>query len=73
MISNMRGVTWRDANDALIAEYAKNFPETTVIDWRKISSGHPEYFGPDGVHLVPDGITAYVGAIMSVLNTDLIK
>ena len=64
---------WRDANDALIEEYAKNFPETTVVDWRKISSGHPEYFGPDGVHLVPDGITAYVGAIMSVLNTDIIK
>ncbi len=64
---------WRDANDALIEEYAKNFPGTTVVDWRKISSGHPEYFGPDGVHLVPDGITAYVGAIMSVLNTDLIK
>ncbi len=64
---------WRDANDSLIEEYAKLYPQTAVIDWRKISSGHPEYFGPDGVHLVPDGITAYVGAIMSVLKTDLIK
>lgn len=64
---------WRDANDALIEEYAKKYPQTTVIDWREISRGHPEYFGPDGVHLVPDGITAYVGAIMSVLNTEPIK
>lgn len=64
---------WRDANDALIEEYAKKYPQTTVIDWREISRGHPEYFGPDGVHLVPDGITAYVGAIMSVLNTAPIK
>jgi len=64
---------WRDANDALIEEYAKKYTQTTVIDWQKISTGHPEYFGPDGVHLVPDGITAYVGAILSVLNTDLIK
>ena len=62
---------WRNANDTLIEEYAKNYPQTTVIDWQKISMGHPEYFGPDGVHLVPDGITAYVGAIMSVLNTAL--
>lgn len=64
---------WRDANDALIEEFAKKYTQTSVIDWRKISIGHPEYFGPDGVHLVPDGITAYVDAIMSVLNTDLIK
>lgn len=64
---------WRDANDALIEEYAKKYPQATVIDWREISRGHPEYFGPDGVHLVPDGITAYVGAIMSVLNTEPIK
>lgn len=64
---------WRDANDALIEEYAKKYPQATVIDWREISRDHPEYFGPDGVHLVPDGITAYVGAIMSVLNMELIK
>ena len=64
---------WRDANDALIEEFAKKYSQTTVIDWRNISTGHPEYFGPDGVHLVPDGITAYVSAILAVLNTDLIK
>jgi hypothetical protein len=64
---------WRDANDALIAKYAKQYPQTSVIDWREISHGHPEYFGPDGVHLVPDGITAYVDAILSVLNTEAIK
>lgn len=64
---------WRDANDALIEEFSKKYPQTTVIDWREISQGHPEYFGPDGVHLVPDGVTAYVGAILSALNMQLIK
>ena len=64
---------WRDANDALIEEFAKKYPQMTVVDWRKISSGHPEYFGPDGVHLVPDGIAVYVSAILSVLNMNLIK
>lgn len=64
---------WRDANDALMEEFAKKYTQASVIDWRKISSGHPEYFGPDGVHLVPDGVTAYVGAILSVLNSELIK
>jgi peptidoglycan/LPS O-acetylase OafA/YrhL len=64
---------WRDVNDSLIEEFAKKYPHTSVIDWRKISIGHPEYFGPDGVHLVPDGVTAYVDAILSVLNTDEMK
>jgi peptidoglycan/LPS O-acetylase OafA/YrhL len=64
---------WRDVNDALIDEFAKKYPQTSVIDWRKISTGHPEYFGPDGVHLVPDGVTAYVDAILSVLNMEAIK
>lgn len=59
---------WRDSNNALIDEYAKKYPQTTVVDWQKISEGHPEYFAPDGVHLVPDGITAYVRAILSALN-----
>jgi hypothetical protein len=64
---------WRDANDALIEEFAKRYPQTSVIDWRKISMGHPEYFGPDGVHLVPDGVSAYVDAILSVLDMNAIK
>jgi len=60
--------SWRDPNNALIAEIAQNYPKATVVDWNAISKGHPEYFGPDGVHLVPDGINAYVGAIMKVLE-----
>lgn len=61
---------WRDPNDALIDEFSKKYAQTSVVDWRKISQGHPEYFGPDGVHLVPDGIAAYVDAILAVLKTN---
>lgn len=53
---------WRDANNALVAQYAQKFG-AILIDWAAISNGHPEYFAPDGVHLVPAGVTAYVGAI----------
>ena len=38
-----------------------------LIDWNAISSGHPEYFAPDGVHLVPAGVRAYVDSISSKL------
>jgi hypothetical protein len=64
---------WRDNNDALIAQYAQEYPRASVVDWRKISEGHPEYFGPDGVHLVPAGVSVYVSAIRSVLKTSVSK
>ncbi|MDE3228102.1 MAG: acyltransferase [Acidobacteriota bacterium] len=57
---------WRDENNALIARYASQFG-AQLVDWAAISEGHPEYFGPDGVHLVPTGVRAYVDAITSKL------
>jgi peptidoglycan/LPS O-acetylase OafA/YrhL len=57
---------WRDDNNALIAQYAGQYG-AIVIDWAEISAGHPEYFAPDGVHLVPLGVRAYVDAITAKL------
>jgi len=57
---------WRDENNALIAQYAALYG-ATVIDWASISAGHPEYVSPDGVHLVPAGVRAYVDAITATL------
>ncbi len=59
---------WRDENNALIAQYAAQY-DARLIDWATISAGHPEYFGPDGVHLVPAGVRAYVDAITAELPT----
>jgi peptidoglycan/LPS O-acetylase OafA/YrhL len=59
---------WRDENNALIAQYAAQYG-AKLIDWAAISEGHPEYFGPDGVHLVPAGVRAYVDAITAQLPT----
>ena len=58
--------SWRDINNALIAQYAGQYG-AQLVDWAAISDGHPEYFGPDGVHLVPAGVRAYVDAITSKL------
>ena len=58
---------WRQANNDLIDEIAGLYPNTIVIRWDQISEGHPEYFAPDGIHLVPAGARAYVAAITSHL------
>ncbi|MFM6941195.1 MAG: acyltransferase family protein [Candidatus Planktophila sp.] len=54
---------WRDSNNSLIAEIASSYPNIKIVDWASISDGHPEYFAPDGVHLVGTGVAIYVEAI----------
>ena len=58
---------WKESNNALIDEVASGYPNTHVIRWDQISMGHPEYFAPDGIHLVPAGVRAYVAAIEEFL------
>ena len=59
---------WREDNNALIREVISSYPNTYLVDWESISLGHPEYFAPDGVHLVPTGVIAYVDAITQFLK-----
>jgi peptidoglycan/LPS O-acetylase OafA/YrhL len=59
---------YRDANNELIKRVAIEYPNVRIVDWNALSDGHPEYFAPDGVHLVPTGVSAYVMAIDEALK-----
>ena len=59
---------YRDANNELVTRLAAEYVNVKVVDWNAISDGHPEYFAPDGVHLVPTGVSAYVMAIDEALK-----
>jgi peptidoglycan/LPS O-acetylase OafA/YrhL len=59
---------YKDPNNQIIEEVAREFSNVRVVDWNEISKDHPEYFAPDGVHLVPTGVTAYVMAINEALK-----
>ena len=63
---------WRDGNNELISHIAAQFPNVKVVHWGELSVGHPEYFAPDGVHLVSTGIAIYVEEIAKFLpaNSD---
>ena len=58
---------WRDSNNSLVKQIASQYSNVRVIDWNSISEGRPEYFAPDGVHLVPAGVEAYVSEIKKYL------
>ena len=59
---------WREPNNALIEEVAAQYPQVQIVDWNSLSADRPDYFAPDGVHLVPAGVSAYVDAIIERLE-----
>jgi peptidoglycan/LPS O-acetylase OafA/YrhL len=59
---------WRDSNNETIARVIGDYPNSSLVDWNRISNNHPEYFAPDGVHLVPTGANAYISSILEVLE-----
>ena len=58
---------WREGNNDLISRISTQYSNVRVIDWASISEGHPEYFAPDGVHLVATGVQVYVAEISKYL------
>ena len=58
---------WREGNNDLISRISAQYSNVRVIDWASISEGHPEYFAPDGVHLVATGVQVYVAEIAKYL------
>ena len=59
---------WKDKNNEIIASVVSNYPNVKLIDWNSLSKGHPEFFAPDGVHLIENGSDVYVAAILEALN-----
>ena len=59
---------WKDDNDRIIAQEVAKYPNIKLVDWASIANNHPEFFGPDGVHLSDQGSDVYVAAIMDALT-----
>ena len=60
---------WKDANNVIIREVSAIYPNVTLVDWAEISTNHPEFFAPDGVHLNDNGSDVYVAAIVEALQS----
>jgi len=60
--------TWRDGNNKIISEVVSSYPNAVLVDWASIAENHPEFFAPDGVHLIEAGSDVYVASILEALN-----
>jgi peptidoglycan/LPS O-acetylase OafA/YrhL len=62
--------TWREGNNKIISEVVSSYPNAILVDWASIAENHPEFFAPDGVHLVEAGSDVYVASILEALNSN---
>lgn len=62
---------WEETNNLIIADTVRRYPNAVLIDWRAVSSGRPEYFAPDGIHIGLAGAQAYTLLIVEQLQTML--
>jgi peptidoglycan/LPS O-acetylase OafA/YrhL len=60
--------TWREGNNRIISEVVSSYPNAVLVDWASIAENHPEFFAPDGVHLVEAGSDVYVASILEALT-----
>ena len=62
--------TWRDGNNKIISEVVSGYPNAALVNWAEIAENHPEFFAPDGVHLIEAGSDVYVASILDALNVN---
>jgi hypothetical protein len=56
--------SWEAEDNAVLAAGVARYPGLAVLaDWYTLSSGHPEWFTPDQVHLEPAGAQALAALI----------
>ena len=62
--------TWRDGNNKIISEVVSGYPNAALVNWAEIAENHPEFFAPDGVHLIEAGSDVYIASILEALNSN---
>lgn len=58
---------WESATNAALANAPKKYANAALVDWRAASVSHPEYFWDDGMHLRPEGASAYARLIAAAI------
>lgn len=60
---------WEGANNLIIADTVRRYPNAVLVDWRSVGLDHPEYFARDGIHIGAAGARAYTLLIVEQLRT----
>ena len=64
---------WQFPNNEMIRSLGEEHDNVTVLDWEVYSADHDEYFYYDGIHLTPDGRSAYANYVLESISKDLLQ
>ena len=54
---------WEAPNNAMLDAHVAQYPNATLVDWNAVSTGRPELFVEDGVHLTAAGARVFVDLV----------
>ena len=59
---------WEQQVNDTLAAGVKKYKNAVLLDWHGYGSQHPEFFYDDGIHLRPEGATAYAQYVAQALG-----
>ncbi|MCY7848442.1 acetyltransferase [Bacillus haynesii] len=59
---------WESKVNESLRKHADSRQNVTLVDWHAEALQHPEYFTPDGVHLMPKGAEALASLIVKAMK-----
>ncbi len=62
---------WQTTVNTTLAEVAKTWPHTVLVNWYQDSANHNSWFYPDGVHLNPTGAKIYAKLLVHAVEAPL--
>ncbi|QOQ55656.1 acyltransferase family protein [Bacillus amyloliquefaciens] len=60
---------WESKVNESLRQQADSRKNVTLVDWHAKALQHPEYFTPDGVHLIPEGSKALTSLIVQTMKS----
>ncbi len=70
LVNDHAPVSWQDESNHALAEAAKNWPHTTLIDWRSAAESRHGLTWDD-IHLTPAGAGVYARLIAAAVHAEL--
>jgi len=62
--------SWSQSNNDVVNAVVPDYPNAVLADWKSASSGHPEFFVSDDIHLSAAGARAYADLIKKAANLE---
>jgi peptidoglycan/LPS O-acetylase OafA/YrhL len=70
LINDHAPVSWIGESNTAIAEAGRDWPHTTVIDWKAVADAHPDLLWDD-IHLTPAGAGVYARLVSKAVRAEV--